>query len=457
MIHFLKHGIRGGVSQCSVRKAIANNKFLPHYDASKPTSYIMYLDATNLYGAAMSQYLPTGNFKWLEEAEIQNLDYMNVAQNSETGYIFEVDLEYPQDLHYLHNELPFCPESIASPKSKVKITKLIPNLKKKENYVIHYQNLQQALNHGLKLLKIHRVLSFDQSPWLKTYIDMNTAMRNKAKNKFEKDFFKLMNNAVFGKTMENVDKRVDVRLVTHWENIGKRLGAEALIAKPHFKNRTIFSENLVAIQMQRQKVVYNKPIYAGFSILDISKTIMYDFLYGYIKPKYGNNATLLYTDTDSLILQITTENFYNDMRENLDKFDTSNYSQDNQHNVPVNTSVLGRMKDEYAGKIVWEFYGTGAKAYCVNVDGELTKKAKGVPDYVTKKELTLEDYKLAVDVEGTKIHRQMNTFRSHLHDMYVELKNKVALSHADDKRYIIPDSEYTLAWGHRDLALYEES
>ena len=308
-------------------------------------------------------------------------------------------MEYPRELHYLHNELPFCPESIKSPEAKCNIKKLIPNLYRKEKYVIHFQNLQQALEHGLKLIKIHRVLSFDQSPWLKKYIDLNTAKRNKAANKFEKNFFKLMNNAVFGKTMENVEKRTDVKLITHWENIGRKLGAEAWIAKPHFKNMSIFCENLVAIHMAKQKVVYNKPIYVGFCILDIAKTIMYDFLYSYIKPKYGNNAVLLYTDTDSLILQIFTDNFYNDIKENLNKFDTSNYSQDNPHGIPVNSSVLGRMKDEYAGKIIWEFLGTGAKAYCVNVEGECTKKAKGVPDYVTKKELTLDDYRKAVDAE----------------------------------------------------------
>ncbi|XP_030767535.1 uncharacterized protein LOC115891247 [Sitophilus oryzae] len=357
MIHFFKHGIRGGVSQCSVRKAIANNKFMSIYDASKPTSYIMYLDATNLYGAAMSQYLPTGNFTWLTEEEISNLNFMNIDKNSNIGYVFEVDLEYPEHLHDLHNELPFCPESVQPEGSKV--SKLIPNFNSKVRYVIHYQNLQQALNHGLKLAKIHRILSFNQSPWLKTYIDLNTAKRNNAENKFEKDFFKLMNNAVFGKTMENVEKRVNIKLVTHWENIGRKLGAEAYISKPHFKDLTIFSENLVAIHMAKQKIVYNKPIYVGFSILEISKTIMYDFLYSYIKPKYGNKASLLYTDTDSLILQIQTDNFYDDMRENLDRFDTSNYSQNNPHDIPVNSSVLGRMKDEYAGKILWEFYGTG--------------------------------------------------------------------------------------------------
>ncbi|XP_030757229.1 uncharacterized protein LOC115883085 [Sitophilus oryzae] len=327
MIHFFKHGIRGGVSQCSVRKAIANNKFMSIYDASKPTSYIMYLDATNLYGAAMSQYLPTGNFTWLTEEEISNLNFMNIDKNSNIGYVFEVDLEYPEHLHDLHNELPFCPESVQPEGSKV--SKLIPNFNSKVRYVIHYQNLQQALNHGLKLAKIHRILSFNQSPWLKTYIDLNTAKRNNAENKFEKDFFKLMNNAVFGKTMENVEKRVNIN---------------------------------------------------------------------YIKPKYGNKASLLYTDTDSLILQIQTDNFYDDMRENLDRFDTSNYWQNNPHNIPVNSSVLGRMKDEYAGKILWEFYGTGAKAYCVNVDGELTKKAKGVPDYITKQDISLDDYKNTVDV-----------------------------------------------------------
>jgi len=127
MVHFLKHGIRGGVSQCSVRKAETNNKFVPLYDARKPTSYIMYLDATNLYGAAMSQYLPTGNFKWLDENEIKNLDFKNIGIDSSTGYVFEVDLEYPRELHYLHNELPFCPESIKSPESITNIKKLTPN------------------------------------------------------------------------------------------------------------------------------------------------------------------------------------------------------------------------------------------------------------------------------------------------------------------------------------------
>ncbi|CAG9769728.1 unnamed protein product [Ceutorhynchus assimilis] len=439
MIHFLKRGIRGGVSQCSVRKAVANNKFIPHYDASKPDSYIMYLDATNLYGAAMLQYLPTGNFKWLDAEEIQNLDYLKLEKNSNTGYILEVDLTYPEDLHYTHNELPFCPKSVAPEGSRIK--KLIPNFNRKDKYVIHIQNLQQAISHGLKVEKIHRVLTFKQSPWVKTYIDLNTSKRNAAYNKFEKDFFKLMNNAVFGKTMENVEKRVDIKLITHWENIGRKRGAESWISKPHFKDVTIFGENLVAIHMAKQKIKYDKPIYVGFAILDISKTIMYDFLYSYIKPKYGNKATLLYTDTDSLILKVETQNFYDDMRENLNKFDTSNYSQNNPHNLPVSQSILGKMKDEYAGKILWEFYGTAAKAYCVNVEGELTKKAKGVPDYVTKKELTLDDYKTAVDVEGTLILRQMNTFRSHKHDMYIEFKNKVALSYADDKRYVIPGTE----------------
>ncbi|CAG9769955.1 unnamed protein product [Ceutorhynchus assimilis] len=456
MIHFLKRGIRGGVSQCSIRKAVANNKFIPHYDASKPTSYIMYLDATNLYGAAMSQYLPTGNFKWLDADEIKTLDYTKLDKNSDTGYIFEIDLEYPEDLHYRHNDLPFCPESVIPKDSRSKIKKLIPNFERKQKYIIHFQSLQQAISHGIKPGQIHRVLSFNQSPWLKIYIDLNTIKRNAASNKFEKDFFKLMNNAVFGKTMENVEKRVDIKLITHWENIGRKLGAEAWISKPHFKDITIFGENLVAIHMAKQKVVYDKPIYVGFAILDISKTIMYDFLYSYIKPKYGDKASLLYTDTDSLILKVDTDNFYDDMRENLNRFDTSNYSQNNSHNLPVNQSILGKMKDEYAGKIVWEFYGTGAKAYCVNVEGELTKKAKGVPDYVTKKELGLADYKAAVDVEGTLIHRQMNTFRSHKHDMFIELKNKVALSYADDKRYVIPGTEYTLAWGHRDIVLYKE-
>ncbi|EFA09106.1 hypothetical protein TcasGA2_TC015228 [Tribolium castaneum] len=450
MVHFFRKSIRGGLCQCSKRKAVANNKFLSNHDPSKPTSFIMYLDATNLYGAAMSEYLPYSGFRWEDPNEFNDNLILNLTDNADVGYIFEVDLEYPSELHNLHNDLPFCPEKFIPPSSKTE--KLCATLNNKVHYVLHYRNLRQAIQGGLKLINIHRVLSFNQSPWLKTYIDLNTEMRNKSKNALEKDVFKLMNNSVFGKTMESIDKRVNVKLVTSWNNIGRKPGAESLIARPNFKNSSIFTPNFVAIQLENEKVFYNKPLYVGFTILDISKTIMYDFYYNFIKLKYGNNATLLYTDTDSLVIEIFCENIYDDIKSNIERFDTSNYKAENIHGIPVSSSVIGKMKDEYKGRVISEFLGTGAKAYCVDVEGELSKKAKGIKHNVITSELHKIDYQNAVTVPNTEIIKEMNIFRSKLHNIYTELKKKIALSFKDDKRYILNNSEgRTLSWGHKNI------
>lgn len=454
MIHFFKKGIRGGISQCSERKHIANNKYLPNYDPNEPTSFITYLDATNLYGHSMSQFLPTRGFEWLSEREIIDLDVTYISDESPYGYVFEVDIHYPQDLHDLHSDLPFLVENIIPPESKSKLSKLIPNLNDKKRYVVHYRNLKQAIRNGLMVLKTYRVLKFEQSPWLKKYIDLNTEMRNKATNKFEKDQYKLMNNATFGKTMENVDNRKDIKLVTHWESIKKTIGANVLIARPNFKSCAVFSEDFIAIEMDKLKVVYNKPIYIGFCILELSKTVLYNFFYDVIKSKFGDNASLLYTDTDSLIIKIYTDNFYDFIVQNPEKFDTSNYKEGNKFHIPKSPSVLGNMKDEFPEDPIISFYGTGAKAYYIQSVSNELKKAKGVKKSVIKKELTIDDYRKIVE-RGGLIFRKMNTFKSHLHDIYTEMQNKVALSHHDDKRFVIPNTTKTLPWGHSDIRFFQ--
>ncbi|XP_030757911.1 uncharacterized protein LOC115883664 [Sitophilus oryzae] len=341
---------------CITRKSETNNPFLSNFDATKPNKYIMYYDATNLYGFAMSQYLPTGDFVWLTEKEIKNLDIFSISSTSSKGHVLEVDLEYPESLHDTHNDFPFCPENYKPPNSKS--TKLIPNLNNKLKYVIHYQLLKQCLQNGLKISKIHRVIQFSQSAWLKKFIDLNTTLRNQSKNEFDRHTYKLANNSIYGKTMENVDRRVDVRLVTEWEKNKRTDGAENLLAKPYFKDLTIFSENL-AIQMKKILVTYNKPIYVGFCILDISKTVMYDFFYNFLKPLYKDNVSLLYTDTDSFILEVTTENVYHDMHRNIHKFDT--YLPNNNHNMPITQSVVGKFKDKYASEPIVAFYGIGSR------------------------------------------------------------------------------------------------
>ena len=250
----------------------------------------------------------------------------------------------------LHSDFSFLPER----KKIEKRDKLVCNIQHKEKYVVHIRALTQALNRRSILKNIHRVIQFNQKAWLKPYIDMNTKKRKGAKNEFEKDFFKLMNNAVFGKTMENVRKHRDIKLVT----TDKR--RNLLVLEPNYHTTKYFSGNLLEIEMKKTKVKMNKPSYLGTSILDISKPLMYEYWYDYIKPKYGNRAKLCYSDTDSFIIHIITEDFYKDIANDVKKwFDTSKCKEDGKRPLSIGKSkkVIGFFKDELEGKdyerILW--------------------------------------------------------------------------------------------------------
>ena len=241
MLLMIEERIRGGVSMISNRYGKSNNGYMGNkYDASKPIKYITYLNANNVYGWAMSKPLPTHAFKWIEPNELEN--WRNYS------CILEVDLEYPRSLHDLHNDYPLAPEQIKI----IKVKKYIPNLGDKEKYVLHYKNLEQYERLGLKIKKIYKGIKFEESQWLEKYIALNTKLRTTAANEFKKDFFKLMNNSVFGKTMENIRNRVDIKLVNDKEQ------AEKLSAKPNFDHCSIFSEELVAIHMKKTKLVFDK-------------------------------------------------------------------------------------------------------------------------------------------------------------------------------------------------------
>ena len=448
MLLMFEKGIRGGISMISNRYGEANNKYMgKNFNKKKLSKYLMYLDANNLYGSAMSEKLPIHSFKWLSSGEMEKLFNNQVVQVWEkTPCILEVDLEYPEDLHDLHNDYPFCPEKV---ECKNGVEKLIPNLRNKTKYVIHYKNLIQCLKAGLKLKKIHRGIKFIESAWLKPYIDKNTNLRTQAKNNFEKDFFKLMNNSVFGKTMENIRNRVNVKLVNTEERLKK------LTAKPNLKSPPkIFSENLVSVHLKKTSLTMNKPVYLGMCILDLSKTIMYDFHYNYIKPKYGEKAKLLFTDTDSLMYEIETEDFYKDISGDVkDRFDTSDYPENHPSGIPtgINKKVLGMFKDEAAGKRIKEFVGLRAKLYSfIMEDGKENKRCKGVKKQVVESSITHEDYKTCLKT-GKEQLRKQNILRSYEHEVFTEEVNKIALSALDDKRYILGDGIHTLAWGHHKI------
>ena len=404
MLLMFEKGIRGGISIISNRYGEANNKYMGNrFNKNKLSKYLMYLDANNLYGSAMSEKLPTHGFKWLTSGEMEKLFNNQVVQIWEkTPCILEVDLEYPENLHDLHNDYPFCPERI---ECKNRVEKLIPNLRDKTKYVIHYKNLIQCLKAGLKLKKIHRGIKFIESEWMKPYTEMNTNLRTKAKNNFEKDFFKLMNNSVFGKTMENIRNRVNVKLVNTEERLKK------LVAKPNLKSPPkIFSENLVSVHLKKTSLTMDKPVYLGMCILDLSKTIMYDFHYNYIKPKYGAKAKLLFTDTDSFMYEIETEDFYKDISKDVkDRFDTSDYPENHSSGIPtgINKKVLGMFKDEAEGKNIKEFVGLRAKLYSfIMEDGKENKRCKGVKKQVVESSITHEDYKTCLRTGKEQLRKQ---------------------------------------------------
>ena len=449
MLMMFEKGIRGGISHISKRYAEANNKYMIHYNKEKPSSFIQYLDANNLYGWAMSQKLPTHGFKWMD-IDIPSVIKLLEKKDTNYGFIFEVDLEYPQSLWEEHNDYPLAPEKI-----KVnKVDKLVSTFLPKTNYVLHYKNLKQYLEEGMILKKVHRGIKFYQSPWMEPYIRKNTELRKEAKNAFEKDFFKLMNNSVFGKTIENIRKRQNVKLLDNKKKAIK------LSSKPNFDRATIFDEHLVAIHMKKTKVYFNKPIYVRQAILDLSKALMFDFHYNYIKKKYGEKAELLMTDTDSLMYLVQTDDVYNDIKKDVKKkFDTSNFPDVHLSGIKtgVNEKVVGKFKNEAAANNITHFVGLSSKLYSYLIEMQYGKngkikepeedeirKAKGVKKNVIKKSLTFEDYKKCLFSEE-KVLKEMNIIRSKNHDIYSMNVNKVALSANDDKRLICPNKIDTLA------------
>jgi hypothetical protein len=463
MFNMVSMGIRGGISMISHRYAEANNKYMKKYDAEKEKSYIWYTDANSLYGSAMSMRLPLNDFKFDDDVDKYTSEYVKNLVDGDHGYILEVDLEYPDHLHELHNDYPVAPESMLvsddmlssyaqhlktiSKVSSGKVKKLIPNLMNKNKYICDYRNLQLYLSLGLTLKAVHRVITYKQTFWLKEYIDKNTDMRKQAKNDFEKDFYKLMINSVFGKTMENVKKRIDFQLVNDKDIMLKRQN------NVRFKGDVQYNDDgtLRGVHMIQKQVKLFKPIIVGMCILDISKYIMFDFHYNVMKTKYGNNAKLLFTDTDSLCYHIKTDDLYTEMLEHKDLLDLSNHKLTFDG---TNKKVYGKFKDETAGVPITHFCGERAKCYAYVTDDIVDdhlehKKLKGIKKSVVKNKIDFSKYKDSVFME-LNISESMNTIRSYKHKVLSITSQKQALCPFDDKRYLY-DAINSFAYGHKSI------
>jgi len=451
MYEFCEGGIRGGLSQISKRYAKANNKYMSNYDKTKEDSYIFYGDANNLYGHSMSQYLPVSGFKWNTE-EWTKYRILNISDTSKKGYKFKVDLRIPENLHGHFNNYVPCPDNITIKKNKLnkwqqenykesKIKKLCCSFDDKIDYVVDYRYLKLCFSLGVELVRVKKVLEYNQKPFLMKYIKLNTGLRKKAKNDFEKDFFKLMNNSVFGKTMESVRKRINFRLVDNEDSAWR---------VKNLNRFTIFDDNLVGVHIQRTKILLNKPVYLGQTILDDSKALMYDFHYNFMLKKIKReNIDLLFTDTDSLCYHIRKQDIFEIIKNNKSYFDLSDYPKDHELYDPTNKKVIGKFKNESISQIT-EFVGLRAKLYAYSVDGDDKKhiKCKGVKNCVVKKELNIERYRNCLfSRKSDKVNQ--NGIRSYGHQIYTETINKTALSALDDKVFICDDNINTYNLGHK--------
>ncbi|MDR3479071.1 MAG: endonuclease domain-containing protein, partial [Gammaproteobacteria bacterium] len=411
MFYMIEKSIRGGISLICNREATANHPLMvdtfiadepieldpnvepyqhvppPIYDPSREQSHLLYLDANNLYGWAMSQVLPLGNYKWEDPTTSSLEQILALADDAPRGMFVEIDGYTPDPLHDEQADYPFPVESLIvtddmlskystnvlmnrkrslckDETEEIKlirnpVKKLIPNQFPKRRYVCHYRNLKLYVQLGFVVTKVHRIISFDQSKWLEKYISCCTELRKKGTTEFEKDFFKLMINAVFGKTMESVRNRIQFDIVTTTQQEQKNT-LDKITSSKLFKDARIFNENTIGVERFHTSVTLNKPISIGFSILDLSKLHMLDFHYNTMRKTFGDRCKLLMTDTDSLFYQIFTEDLYGELNHFKDQLDCSSYPKDHPFYDSTNDRILGKFKDEAKGLSITQFCGLKA-------------------------------------------------------------------------------------------------
>ena len=455
---WLENHMRGGICLLGKRYAVANDPYIPEsYNSNIENSFIFSLDANNLYGYSMIQSLPYGNFHWLTLSEIQNFNILQTTENSPMGFILEVDLLYPTELHNMHDDLPMAVEHLhitydmLSPHAKrlcdslnlkhlFPCKKLTPNFFNKKNYVCYYLNLKFYVENGLKITKIHKILTFSQKPWLEQYINFNNEKRKNATSEFEKGFFKKMNNSFYGKTCQNIRKRINIKAAVNVNQCKKYL------SNPSLEYFEIVNDFLTLFKCKKVNLIVDKPIYVGFVVLELSKLKMYSLYYNYFKKFYKEKCTLLYMDTDSLYLNIKSENAYKDLKKYFHHIlDLSNYDPKHEMFDSKNKGVLGKLKNEKCLPIK-EFIGLKCKLYSVSYGTEAKIKAKGVKKS-SLKDITVDTFKNILQNNSYSRHMQ-HSIISKNHLIYTIVQNKISLSCFYDKKFLMDNSIDCRSYGH---------
>lgn len=326
--------------------------------------------------------------------------------------------------------------------------KLCTSFFDKKKYSVNYRMLKEIIRQGLVITQFHRVIKYTQRNFMASYIEKNTQERARASNDFEKDFYKLMNNSVFGKTMENVRGRINFVL-----------GNDSTSFRNKLVRFTAFSETCLGIHLLKREVKLYKPIYVGQCVLDDSKLHMYRFHYNFMMKQFPReNIDLLFTDTDSLCYHIRNQNPDDVMQAHLDEFDTSEYAKDHRLYSTANKKVIGKMKNECPVGQITEFVGLRSKLYAYTTSsGKEAKRCKGVKKCVVKKDLYFEKYKTAL-MNPTAQHvaehgmAKQHVFRSRKHTIFTEQVTKIALSAQDDKTFIRDNLIDTYSHGHYKIS-----
>ena len=453
LILLIEDNIRGSIS------SVMGNIYVKSDENNK----ILYADATNLYGHSMSQFLPYDEIEMWHGDPDKYWRWLDIVlktpNDNEIGYFLEVDLKYPDKIKEKTKYFPFCPENkkinpdkyneymkSIKPENYTKSKRLICDWTDKKKYLIHYRMLKFYVRHGMVIEKIHEIISFKQSKLLESYISFNTEKRIKAKNDFEKDVFKLLVNAAFGKFLENVWNRLNLELIKKGD-IKKIIKQQSKLT---FNGIRKSYENYDSFTFNKNEIVMDKAMYVGFAILELSKLHTYETYYDTLQPYFGQeNLQLHYLDTDGMILSMKTENIIKDLKNLEDIFDFSNSDENHELYSEKNKKVIGKFKIETPKNIcIDEFVCLRSKAYsfeCKNKD-EDKNKLKGVSKSQSK-HIKLEEYYNCLF--GKEYQKECNNYiiRSINHEMVLQEVKKSTLSIFDDKRCYINNIE-SIPWNY---------
>ncbi len=519
MYAWIEQSKRGGMAVGGDwRQFKANNKYVPDYDETKPTSYIQIEDLVNLYPHCMTMFLPFKDFEWVDDQKIKEmLDdgtmlsfILKTGPEEDIGYMYEVDMEVPEDKHKYFEQLTPAPykrktdyeeisdftaiytDALDPNRTTLKSERLICDLLPRKNYIVHYQTLQLYLNLGFKLTHVHKALQFKQGPIFREYITFLALKRKEAATDVEKNFFKLAGNVLFGKTCENLRGRCQYKIVRdHDEAI--RFNSKPNCSRVIILDSAPGEPELAIVVLKNVSCYLDRPVYIGTTTLDLSKMVYYGFYYNIAKPLWdrpeeGKTLHCLGGDTDSIFMFMETPNVYDDILTQREEFDLSNFPKDHKiwgkYYDKKHEKCLGKMKDEMAGKVVSHFVYLKPKMYIyryVEIDvkevikdkkvvgeswhfNESThgdkssiykdcKKGKGIPKQALKEQCNFDQFTKCIE-SPVQFHTTSNHIRSVKHELYNMTIKKSSLNGLNYKRFDLPCGK-SLPFGHKDIKLYQ--